>query len=322
MKVLLFMDKLSSSPSKDEEDTLLEAKEIEAALLRLGHSVVISSFSLNLERDNEIIDEERPNVIFNLVETLNSNSSLHLPSLIFEQRGLKYTGGNSASLFLTSDKVLCKKFLKKNRIPTAGFYYRGSTSISSKLIGKEVIIKPISDEASRGIDDDSIKIFKSKDEMKSFIDNNPNLFIENFIDGREYNVSVMSIDSKVTVLPIAEMKFVDFPSNKPKILNYSSKWEEESFEYKNTRRSFDVLPGDEELIAQLKSISKRCYTELGGKGYLRVDFRVDKNNRPYVLEVNINPCITSDSGFTAACKQYGMNYDKMIKSIVEEANNG
>lgn len=318
MKILIFTDKLSSSPSKDEVDTLVETIQVKESLSRLNHEVVVSTFSLNLEEDERIIKENSPDFIFNLVETLNSNSSLHLAPLVFEQNKIRYSGGSSFSLFMTGDKVLSKQFLKTNRIKTADFYSYDSPSVSRKLINRKVISKPISDESSRGINDDSIHIFKSKEEIKDFINKNPDFFIEEYIEGREFNISALKIGSDVVVLPVAEMKFIDFPDDKPKILNYNSKWDEQSFEYKHSQRSFDKSDNNEPLYEQLVKITKKCYSNLGNKGYLRVDFRVDNSNNPYVLEINTNPCISDDAGFTAAAAVYGMNYDTMIDCIIRE----
>lgn len=322
MKILIFIDKLSSSPTKDEEDTIIEANEVQSALIKLGHNVIISNFDFNLNNNLEIINKENPNLIFNLVETLEGSSTLHIAPLLFEKKEIKYTGGTSSSLFLTGDKILGKYFFKNLSIKYPKFYYKKSNRVSSSLINKKVIIKQIDQEASCGIDDNCVTTFKNALEIKAFIKENPNMFIEEYIEGKEFNVSVLSIDSKIVVLPIAKMEFKNFPKDKPQILNYKSKWDEDSFEYKNTNRTFNLKNEDPTLIKKMQDISKKCYIGLGSKGYLRVDFRVDQNNIAYVLEVNINPCITHDSGFVAAANQYGISYEKLINYIINEEKNG
>ncbi len=322
MKILIFIDKLSSSPTKDEEDTLIEANEVKSALVKLGHNVIISNFDFNLNNNLEIINKESPNLIFNLVETLEGSSTLHIAPLLFEKKEIKYTGGTSSSLFLTGDKILGKYFFKSLNIKYPKFYYKKSNKVSSSLINSKVIVKQIDQEASCGIDDNCVTTFKNSTEIRTFIKKNPNMFIEEYIEGKEFNVSVLSIDSKIIVLPIAKMEFNNFPKDKPQILNYKSKWDEDSFEYKNTNRTFNLINEDQALIKKMSDISKKCYIGLGRKGYLRVDFRVDKNNIAYVLEVNINPCITHDSGFVAAANQYGISYEKLINYIINEEENG
>ena len=117
------------------------------------------------------------------------------------------------------------------------------------------------------------------------------------------------------------MTFIDFPQDKPKILNYKSKWEETSFEYQNTKRSFEIDDKDIPLYKKMEEISRKCFKALGSKGYLRVDFRVDNNKVPYVLEINVNPCINRDSGFSAAAKMKDITYKKLISAIINEALN-
>ena len=55
----------------------------------------------------------------------------------------------------------------------------------------------------------------------------------------------------------------------------------------------------------------------GNKGYMRVDFRADSLEKPYILEVNVNPCLNKDSGFVAAAKEHGIEYDKLIELIIK-----
>jgi D-alanine-D-alanine ligase len=321
MKILIFIDELSSSPTKDEEDTLQEANEVRASLIKFGHEVFIASFNLNLYENLKTIDIIKPNLIFNLVETFNKGNTLHIAPLIFEQKQIKFSGGSSFALFITSNKILTKDFLKGINIKTPSFYYSNIGIINPILIEEKVIIKPIDEEASCGIDDNSVTLFDNYKMIKSYIKNNPLNFIENYIEGDEYSISVMKINSKVVILPIAKMEFINYPNEKPKILNYKSKWDESSYEYKNTQRVFIDETKDSPLFKEMKSICKKCYKKLGSKGYLRIDFKVDKNNIPYVIDININPCITHDSGFVAAANKYGLTYDELINTIINEAIN-
>jgi D-alanine-D-alanine ligase len=119
------------------------------------------------------------------------------------------------------------------------------------------------------------------------------------------------------VMPAAEMLYVDYPEDKPRILNFASKWDEDSFEYHNTIRSFELSKADMRLVKKMNEISLKCFELFEMNGYARVDFRVDAENRPYVLEVNANPCIAPDAGFAAACRQGGLSYNEMINRIIK-----
>jgi len=144
-------------------------------------------------------------------------------------------------------------------------------------------------------------------------------FAEEFIDGREFNISLVEIDGEPVVLPPAEIRFVDFPKNKRKMVGYRAKWVEDSVEYRATRRSFIFPETDGMLLEHMAEISKSCWRLFGLGGYARVDFRVDERERPWVLEVNINPCISPDAGFVAAAAMAGIGYKRLVGRILDSA---
>ena len=319
MRVLIVHDSLSENPSKDELDTLDEVEQVAKALTSTGYLVSRCAFSLNLPLLEKQIETIHPDVIFNLVETLNGSRWLHIATAFFEKLNIPFTGCGSRGMYLSSDKLLAKQLMKLALIPTPAWIENKKTDDISQLIGVPVIVKPIAEEASVGISDESVQTFKTEKALLNFLrkKGEKSYFAEKYIEGREFNISVMMDTSGVKVLPVAEMQFLDYPKNKVHIAGYEAKWDEESFAYTHTVRKFDFLETDTHLIEQLKKISLRCWNLFSGKGYARVDFRVDKAGNPFVLEVNMNPCISSDSGFSAACAQSGLSYTAMIQNIVK-----
>jgi D-alanine-D-alanine ligase len=144
-------------------------------------------------------------------------------------------------------------------------------------------------------------------------------FAEQFIDGREFNVAVLEVDRKPHVLPVAEMKFVDFPRGKPKIVGYAAKWDEAAPEYHATQRSFATLPSAE--YSAIVDVVLKCWHAFRLRGYARIDLRMDANGVPWVLEVNANPCLSPDAGFAAAVVQAGMAPAQALEHIVTAAMN-
>jgi D-alanine-D-alanine ligase len=69
----------------------------------------------------------------------------------------------------------------------------------------------------------------------------------------------------------------------------------------------------------LSRLAIACWHHFGLRGYARVDFRVDGHGRPWILEVNPNPCLSLDAGFAAAIERAGMTYDEAIGRIVQDA---
>ena len=117
-------------------------------------------------------------------------------------------------------------------------------------------------------------------------------------------------------LPPAEIDFAAFPDDKPHIVGYRAKWDADSFEYHHTPRRFDFPANDRPLLDRLSQLAIQCWREFGLRGYARVDFRVDEAGRPWILEINANPCLSPDAGFAAAVEQAGIGYDQAIERIV------
>jgi D-alanine-D-alanine ligase len=107
--------------------------------------------------------------------------------------------------------------------------------------------------------------------------------------------------------------------NKAKVVDYRSKWVEDSFEYHHTPRRFDFPEEDDPLIKQLTELAIQCWYLFNLRGYARVDFRVDVNNYAWILEVNTNPCLSPDGGFSAAVGQGGLTFNRAIERIVQDA---
>jgi hypothetical protein len=84
-------------------------------------------------------------------------------------------------------------------------------------------------------------------------------FIEAFVEGREFNLSLLGGPQDMQLLPPAEMCFVGYPAGKPRIVNYAAKWDEHSFEFHATPRRFDFGAEDGDLLGRLAATAKACW---------------------------------------------------------------
>lgn len=318
MKVLIVYNLPSEKNTADDLDVLAQVNAVEKSLIELGHSTEKFGVDLNLEKFELFLKQYKPDLVFNLVEAINGvEKYLNFIPVILEKLKIPFTGGNSESLYVTTNKVLTKKILDLQNIPTPKWF------TSNNIFGKinfhtPCIIKPIFEDASVGLDDTSV-IYENKkleEELSNRIKKYGECFVEEFIDGREFNISVIETENGPLVLPIAEIKFEDYPNDKPKIVSYDAKWNEESFEYSHSVRYFENVEDDKILFEKLKKVTLQCWEKFQLNGYARVDYRVDKNNNVYVLELNVNPCISPDSGFYAACEKVGWSYTKMVETII------
>lgn len=304
MRVAVLHQHVPDDAQPDERDVLDEARAIAGALEALGHTPAIVSCDLDLtalERGLPTTD-----LAFNLVETLGGSGRLgHLVPAVLEARAARFTGNSSTALLLTADKRLTKRLLAAAGVPVAP---------SHLDTAGPCIVKPVWEDASLGIDDDAV-VASGALAAERLTARGPDWFAEAYVPGREINVALLEGPRGVEVLPVAEIVFDGEWGTKPRIVGYACKWSPESFEYQNTRRVFPT--GDTVLHARLGELARACWDALGLAGYARVDFRITEDGQPIVLEVNANPCVSPDSGFSACVEAAGLTYAAAVRRIVE-----
>ncbi len=318
-KAVILINKVSANPLPDEQDVLEQAASVEKAMLMCGYSSQRIYFDLNLGNTWKLLLKLKPDVVFNLVETVGGRGELiHLAPTLLECLEIPFTGSASFPIYLSSHKVLAKKRFIDLGLPTPDWYY--GEKFPDKIPEGRYIVKPIWEDGSAGITDNSVfDLVASNTDRLSIIRKNRKLFLEEYIQGREFNLSVIGGYKEPLVLPPAEIRFKDYPEGKPHILNYASKWDEGSFEYRNSERHFDFTGEDAVLIEMLKRISLYCWKLIDLSGYARFDFRIDRNNQPFLLEVNANPCLSPDAGFMAAAGMAGLDYRAVVERILADA---
>lgn len=321
--VILHTD-VAPDAGEDELDCLRQADTIASAMRHLGYRPTLLPFVLDL---NETIDRLRtlqPDIVFNLVETLaGTGSMIYFATALLDFLEIPYTGCRTDAMFLTSNKPLTKQILHAAGISTPA--WMTADGKSTGMAGNDTfIIKAAWEDASVGLDDESIIHTSNAETLLVALQNRKiklkaECFAEAYIDGREFNIALLTTKQGVRVLPAAEMLFLDYPTGKLKLLDYRAKWVEDSFEYDNTRRTLEISPSDESLVERLQQIALHCWELLGLRGYARVDFRIDHNGHPWVLEINANPCLSEDAGFAAALERTSIPYPEAIDAILQDA---
>lgn len=306
--------------SEDERDVLVQRDEIAASLVRLGFDPVSLVMSLDAESVKKILLDISPACVFNLVESLSGSDRLigFIPSFL-ESLALKYTGSGSEAMTISGNKVHAKRIMRMACIPTP-FYFNVADIDKIDIPAGEYIIKSVYEHASVGIHEGSIVNISGTEDKRLVKDiasgYKTACFAEQYIDGREFNISMLEGPGGHEVLPYAEIIFRNFSEDKHKIVGYEAKWDTDSFESANTVRNYDFQESDSIMLGRLERYSLLCWDVFGLKGYARVDFRVDREGQPWVLEINTNPCLSSDAGFMAAASRKGMNFDQVISRII------
>jgi D-alanine-D-alanine ligase len=318
-KVIILYNKIENNTA-DELDVLAQKELVRKACKSLGYETECSTIGDDLKNDLQIVSSKKPAIVFNLVEAIWGKGELiYLAPAILNALKIAYTGVPLDALFMTTNKVLAKRMMLKDKLPTAPFFNLNEIHLLNPQ--KKYILKPIWEEASVGISEESIFSIADYDKIEKIKKMaSSQFFIEEFIHGREFNISILAGENGPEVLPPAEMIFSDYFKNKPNIVGYKAKWDTTSEEYKQTNRSFDTLNNQPFLKQNMIEICLKSWKVFNLHGYVRIDFRVDESDNIYILEINGNPCIAPDSGFVAAIEHAGYSKNEMIARILNDLN--
>ncbi|MBI5587737.1 MAG: ATP-grasp domain-containing protein [Deltaproteobacteria bacterium] len=305
-------------------------KEVEASLKKEGFTTgLIPLRPLKLDNLDDFILKIKAAaaedcIVFNLCEEAFGKSSfeMHIAALL-ELYGLRFTGSGPLTLGLALNKGLTKDILYSSDLLTPEYAVMKEPPTKLKRTLKfPLIVKPLKEDASIGIDSEAV--VKTMKELKKRVEfiitkfNQPAI-VEEYVDGREFNIAVLGNGKNIRALPPAEIDFVDFPEGKPKICCYEAKWVQESPFYKKT---VPVCPANipDAMKDELQAVALKAYHAMGCRDYARVDVRVGEDGNIKVLEVNPNPDISSDAGLARAARAVGLDYAKLVAEIVTIAS--
>jgi D-alanine-D-alanine ligase len=323
MRITILHQATSEESAVDEHDVLVQRDAVRDAIQRLGHEVTVLPCTLALDRVRDHLQQQGPDLVFNLVESLaGSDRLIATVPLLLEALGIPYTGVGAESMMKSSSKTTAKRQLAQAGLPTLPWVevvLHNEEAMPLAWPGRW-IRKPIHEHASFGMTDEAVVECESLEEVLEQTANwqeqlGRPCFAEPYIAGREFNVSVL--DGQV--LPIAEIDFLNFPPHKPRIVGYAAKWQADAMEFASTPRRFEFSGVDLSLVNRLSRLALETWQAFGLQGYCRVDFRVDAAGQPWILEVNANPCLAPDAGFAAAVERAGVLFDAAISQIVDAA---
>lgn len=319
--VVVLHNKISDTPTTDELDVLDQVKDVNDALMQLGYKTAIVPFSFNLEKAIEDIKKENPKFVFNLVEGIDNDGQLiTIAPAILDYLKIPYTGCTKEAMFITSNKVLTKQVMKTHNIPTANWITSDNAIDNEYIDGERYIVKAIWEDASIGLDEDAVVSPVSKEDLLNIIRTKNNkyrieFFAERYIHGRDFTISMVARKQS----PVCEVTFLDYYSDdKVRVFNYNAKWVKDTPEYDNTDIDFEFNGVKKSTIEEMQKIAYDCWDIFNLNGYARVDFRIDEDGKPFVLEINPNPCISRGIMFEKTFREGGIDYIDVIKYIIED----
>jgi D-alanine-D-alanine ligase len=333
MRIIIAHNAVTDVDAPDERDVLVQAAAVRAALAELGHETVLLPCSLDLAEAQQRLAEWGPDLVFNLVESLGGRGRLiHVVPSLLDTMGIPYTGSCAEAIRVTSHKVFAKERLAAMQLPTPPWVGPVPTDLPGLSPAGPAggdpaarwIVKSLWEHASIGIAEASADLCRRRDELEGLLRDRARhfggaCFAERFIEGREFNLSLLAGPNGPDVLPPVEILFEGYSPEMLRVVGYRAKWDESSYEFHHTPRRFDFPPEDSALLSRLQDLAAQCWRAFGLKGYGRVDFRVDADGQPWILEINANPCLSPDAGFAAALQAAGVSYTAAIDRILADA---
>ena len=310
-----------------EDTTGIDVREAEwkmeydviETLREQGHEVFVVGVHDDLVPIRQTLRNFKPQIVFNLLEAFAGVTTFDQNVVSYlELLRAPYTGCNPRGLILARDKALSKKLLAYHRIPVPEFAVvrRGQKPTLTRKLRFPLIVKSLFFEASVGISQASV--VENEEQLGrrvQFIHDSLGTaaIAEQFIDGRELYVGVCG-NERLQVFPVWEMSFAKMPENRWKIATERVKW---STKYQKRHGIMtDVAELDGERHARVQHLAKRVYRALDLSGYARIDMRLCKDGRVYVLEANPNPNLAYGEDFSESAEKAGISYERLLERIV------
>lgn len=303
-----------------ENELCSVGRNIEKTLTDRGYKTALFDFN-NLTKVFDDLRENSVDLMFNVCERIN-NSSLLEPhaAAIFDTMQIPFTGSNLFTLGLCIDKIRVKKLLTYHGIPTPrwDYAYNIDDEIDENL-KYPLIVKPANTDNSIGITNESVVINKKelKVQLEKIIKGlgSPAL-VEEYIDGDEYDVPIIgSEEDDLRVLPLSRSIFDQMPKDYWHIYPFDAKWSDNPA-YKKVIVEEPAKSGNKKLESLITEIALDTYNILDCHDYGRVEVKVDRNDNPYVLELNPNPSINLKDCLPRTAKLAGMDYGDFLEEII------
>jgi D-alanine--D-alanine ligase len=294
---------------------------------------------------DKIADEPtagKTKVVFNLCDGDDTNGMPGISVLHYlKQKQLIYTGADAAFYDITTSKITMKQAFDKAAVPTPAWEVIAEDNFNVAGIfdrlGKPLILKPAISAGSMGVTVKSVvdtegglleQIALLNQGYRGWTLTHGGLFVEGFVNGFEFTTFIIGDaddDENAHIYPSIERVFNKKLPENEQFLSFDRLWEiyedeapigahECLWEYAQTPQVYE---------ADIRRISWAAYKSVGGKGYGRVDLRMDRDTKQLsVLEVNAQCGLSEDENYTsigAILRFEGLPFSHIVKEIIENA---
>lgn len=300
-------------PQNRERYNPKTVERVAAALEAGGHTVRVLDGNMHVIdqlRDfmPRVMSGDRPGMVFNMAYGIQGVSRYtHLPAML-EMLGVPYVGSNPLAHGLALDKVIAKIVFQNAGLPTARFWNFASPDDRFDDLKFPVIVKPKMEAVSYGI-----KVVDNDEDLREAVSDLINEFkqhvlVEEFIAGREFAIGLLG-NNDPEVFPIVE---IDLGGDPDAIQTADEK-------LRQPRDKICPAPLTPEQTEELVTLAKRAFRSLELFDFARVDVRMDKKSRPYILEINSMASLGLTGTYVYGAQTAGYTYEGLINRIVDVA---
>jgi D-alanine-D-alanine ligase len=301
------------------------AKAIAGALHESGHVVELTGVhGVEVYSELDRIRRDKPDLLFNLCESMD-NDSRNEPTFagLLDLMGIHYTGADLLALASCLYKHRTKEILDAHGVPTPPYRILRTEADLAAATGLDFpwFVKLAHEDASLGITE--ANVVHSDAELAArtrelWAEYKQPVLAERYVEGREVNVTIFGWRENTQVLPLHEIDFGAMPGDRPRIVSFAAKWDENHVDYAGTK-PVPLRGLTAETLAAIERVATAAYRAVDLRDYGRVDLRVDAGGIPWVIDVNPNPDISPDAGVCRAAAAAGMAYPQMVARIANLA---
>jgi len=264
----------------------------------------------------EKIDKLDVDIVFNISEGLFGRNRESQVPILLEMADIPFVGADALTLSLTLDKIMAKKIFIAEGIPTPKFFeVKTPESLANTNHFKfPLIVKPRFEGSSKGLSEDSR--VENMPDLKKQVEYMINTYkqpalIEEFISGQEFTVAIVS-NYPPQVMPIVQIKIDGRLKLNDKFYTFAR--------IRSNRLEY-ICPAriKKNLAKEISDLALKTYNAVECRDFGRVDFRVDKEGKPYVLEINPLPSLSTEDVFMVVAKEIGISYEEIIGRILNSA---
>lgn len=303
----------------DSQETI---NAIASAIRSKGHTV--EAVDVEYPSLFSYFRKNRVDMVFNIAEGRYGKFRESEVPAVLDYLNIPYTGSDTFSLALALNKALTKRILKAENIPTPDFqvFSKGDEELSPEL-KFPLIVKPNCEGSAKGINksnvvhtrDDLYK--KAKEIINAY---KQEALVEEFIEGKELTVGILE-NGKTRILPILEIDFSSCKNSGEYFYSWRMKEYQGNAELGLNPTFHCPARLDKETEERVKEAALKTHRAVGCLDISRTDIRLDKNNIPYVLEINPLPGLDpKESNLPVMAYAAGMKYEDLIEAILISAS--